>query len=285
MSDSKVRKIIYFLFIFVAISIYLYDNFKSSSAYHYYGNNIYVHFIDVGQADSILITCKDESMLIDAGNNDDGDMLVNYFKNMGINSFKYVVGTHAHEDHIGGMDDIIDNFDIGTFYMPDVITTTKTFEDVLDSLEKKNYYFDTPKTDSEFNVCDASFKVIYVGDNEDDLNSTSIVLKMKHGNNTFLFTGDMTSEVESKVINKDISADVLKVAHHGSNTSSSKAFLDKVRPKYAIISCGLNNKYNHPHDVILKRLKNIDASIYRTDEVGTIVMESDGNVLKVTSEK
>ena len=141
------------------------------------GEKLQIWFLDVGQADSILIQNGDANMLIDAGNNEDGKKLVSYFQSLGIETFQYVIGTHAHEDHIGGMDDIIDNFDIDTFYMPDAITTTATFESVLDSLEAKNIAFQTPSIDSIFKLGNATIDVLYVGTDDSDLNNTSIVLK------------------------------------------------------------------------------------------------------------
>lgn len=249
------------------------------------GSGLEVHFIDVGQADSILLHCKDENVLIDAGDSDSEKVLIPYFDKYGITSFKYVFGTHAHEDHIGSMDEVILKYNIGAFYMPDVITTTKTFENVLDALEKKGNYFDTPKIDEEFNICEGTLKVLYVGTNASDLNSTSIILKLMYGNNSFLFTGDATSDVEKEILNKDIKADVLKVAHHGSKYSTTLGFLKAVSPKYAVISVGKDNSYGHPGSNILKRLDSLGVKTYRTDEVGTIIMESDGNDILVKTEK
>ncbi|CDE09202.1 metallo-beta-lactamase superfamily protein [Bacillus sp. CAG:988] len=240
------------------------------------GEKLQIWFLDVGQADSILIQNGDANMLIDAGNNEDGKKLVSYFQSLGIESFQYVIGTHAHEDHIGGMDDIIDNFDIDTFYMPDAITTTATFESVLDSLEAKNIAFQTPSIDSIFKLGNATIDVLYVGTDDSDLNNTSIVLKLTYGNTSILFMGDAEKEVETIIEKKDISADVLKVGHHGSNTSSSKTFLEKVNPSYAIISVGTGNSYGHPSNTTIQNLENQNIQIYRTDENGTIIMTSDG---------
>ena len=240
------------------------------------GEKLQIWFLDVGQADSILIQNGDANMLIDAGNNEDGKKLVSYFQSLGIESFQYVIGTHAHEDHIGGMDDIIDNFNIDTFYMPDAITTTATFESVLDSLEAKNIAFQTPSIDSIFKLGNAAIDVLYVGTDDSDLNNTSIVLKLTYGNTSILFMGDAEKEVETIIEKKDISADVLKVGHHGSNTSSSKTFLEKVNPSYAIISVGTGNSYGHPSNTTIQNLENQNIQIYRTDENGTIIMTSDG---------
>lgn len=248
-------------------------------------NTLNVYFIDVGQADSILLENKGHYMLIDAGNNEDGPKLVNYFNEQDIKEFDYVVGTHAHEDHIGGMDDIIKNFKIDNFYMPDAITTTKTFEDVLDALEETNVIFQTPKVNQTFNLQDTTITTLSVTADEKNLNDTSIVLKVKHGTNTFLFMGDASTKIEKDLLNKDIKSDVLKVGHHGSRYSTSLEFLKKVSPEYAVISVGENNTYKHPHEEILKRLEEQNIQIYRTDKQGTILAKSNGSIITFSTIK
>lgn len=295
MRRRKTKKRLYELLVFTIILVLIflqefgYINFKNPSENINFkkedqtvpvletNGNLQVYFLDVGQADSILISNNNENMLIDAGNNEDGQKLVNYFKSLNINNFKYVIATHAHEDHIGGMDDIINNFSIEKFYMPDTITTTKTFEDVLDAMERNALAFQTPKIADYFYLGSARFEVLYIGNDEDNLNDTSIVLRMTYGKNSFLFMGDATSEIEEKIISKDLKSDVLKVAHHGSQYSSTKAFLKKVAPKYAIIEVGKNNIYNHPKKITLTKLQELNTKIYRTDEDGTIIATTDGN--------
>lgn len=240
-----------------------------------------VYFLDVGQADSILIRVDGCNMLIDAGNNEDGKRLVDYFKTLNIEKFDYVVATHPHEDHIGGMDDIINNFEISNYLMPDVLTTTKTFEDVLDALEAKGLSYETPSIDSKLNLKDAIIDIVYVGEDSSDLNDSSIILKLTYGNNSFLFTGDATSKVEKEILDKDIQSEVLKVAHHGSNYSSSLEFIKKVNPKYAVIEVGENNTYNHPSSTTIEKLNDINAKIFRTDKDGTIIFTSDGEDISI----
>lgn len=292
MKKKTVKRILILLFIAIAYVYSTYQNTdktvnnntikqrKTESTLKESSNNLDVYFLDVGQADSILLSNNGHYMLIDAGNNEDGPKLVNYFKSLGITKFDYVIATHAHEDHIGGMDDIIKNFDIGTFYMPDLITTTKTFEDVLDALSEKQIAFETPTIDQEFSFSDTKITTLYVNNEAKNLNDSSIVLRLKHGTNTFLFTGDASTKVEKQLLNKNIASDVLKVGHHGSRYSTSKEFLNKVNPQYAIISVGINNTYKHPHDETLKKLNEKKIIIYRTDQEGTIVAESNGNIIQ-----
>lgn len=245
-----------------------------------------VTFIDVGQADSILLENEGHYMLVDAGNNEDGPKLVNYLKNQNIHQFDYVIGTHPHEDHIGGLDNIIEGFDINTFYMPDVITTTKTFEDVLDALGEKNMTLSIPKTNATFKLGDATVKVLYVGtENESDLNDTSIVLKVTYQNVSFLLTGDASTKVEEKLNPADLESTVLKVGHHGSSTATNEKFLNTVNPKYAIISVGENNQYEHPHTTVLNTLAAHNITTYRTDQDGTIKVITDGTNIEINTSK
>lgn len=248
-------------------------------------NELLVYFIDVGQADAIYIKDSDENMLIDAGNNTDEKLLVNYLKGLGVTSFKYVVGTHAHEDHIGGMDNIINNFKINTFYMPDAISTSKTFEDVLDALESNKVAFNTPKIGDTFNLKKAMFEVLSLGTDTSDLNATSIVLKMTYNNTCTLFMSDASSAVEKNLLDKNINCDVLKVGHHGSKYSSSEAFIKAVKPTYGIIMVGKDNKYGHPTEKTLQTLQKYNVNIHRTDEEGTIIMKIKGDTISFESEK
>lgn len=236
--------------------------------------NLKVYFFDVGQADSILVMNENQTMLIDAGNNEDGSLLVKNLKTLGIKKVDFLIGTHAHEDHIGGMDDIINNFEIGTIYMPKIQTNTKTFEDVLDAVAKKELRIETPKVGDTFLIGQANCNIVAVDNEAKELNLSSIVINMKFNNLSYLFMGDAEKQVEEKILkNNNLKANVLKVGHHGSNTSSSEKFLKSVAPEIAIISVEKENTYGHPDTAVLKRLEKIGTKIYRTDEQGNIFIE------------
>ena len=301
MNDKKLNKLIKIiigLVILIVITIQgnLFDNVSNATASindstksdkidAKVKENFSVSFIDVGQADSVLIRNGNYNMLIDAGNNEDGEKLVNYFKSLGIEEFTYVFATHPHEDHIGGMDDIINNFKIDNYYMSNKLSTTKTFMDVLDALDGRNLKYTVPNKGDTLKLGDANIKVIYPGDDKSNINDSSIVLKITYGKNSFLLTGDATSNVERKIYNEDNKSDVLKVAHHGSSYSSTDVFLDKVKPYYAVISVGKNNIYNHPSNKTLEKLNKRNIKAYRTDLDGTIVFISDGDNLSVKALK
>lgn len=246
-----------------------------------------VHFLDVGEADSAFIELPNkEMMLIDAGEAKNSAKIISYIKDLGYEKLHYVIGTHPHADHIGGLSEIIKAFEIGSIYMPRVVATSKTYENLLKTISDKGLRINSGKAGVEV-INDDELMGEIIAPNKDKYNAYnnySIVLKLSYKEVSYLFTGDAEG-VSEKEIKSDVKADILKVGHHGSNTSSGKSFLDQVKPKYAIISVGSNNKYGHPKDEVLERLKKYTNNIYRTDINGNIVVLSDGKNIVVETEK
>ncbi|MBQ3307376.1 MAG: MBL fold metallo-hydrolase [Bacilli bacterium] len=279
-----VKTIAILLFLFGIV--YILDNIndykdifkKSSSNISSVDNNslLNIYFIDVGEGDCILIQENDSNILIDAGNNKDGPKIVDYIKELGIKNFKYVFSTHPHEDHIGGMDDIIKNFEIEHFVIPNMELNTTTYKEVIHLIEEKNIDKIIPKIDDEYEINKIQLKVLWVGEDLEEINRDSLVLKMNYYNTNYLFMADATKDTEQMILEKDLKCNVLKVAHHGSNWSTSAQFLEKAHPEYSIISVGKNNDYNFPKQVTLDKLNRINSTILRTDIDGTIKITSNG---------
>ena len=235
-----------------------------------------VYFLDVGQGDCIFVENDEETLLIDAGNNPDGKYISKYLKKeLGIKKIDYLIGTHAHEDHIGGTDIIIEDFEIGTFYMPTKTSKNKCYTDIISLVNDNGMTIVSPEIGTKFNVGKAECEVMTQNDNAEDYNETSIVIEMTFGSQKFLFTGDMETENEESRDWNDI--DVLKVAHHGSTYTTSAQFLNEVKPEIAVIMCGKDNDYYYPHEKLIERLENIGCDeIHITADEGTILITSDG---------
>ena len=245
-----------------------------------------VHYIDVGQGGSqLIIGPTGKTILIDAGNNDKEKAVADYLRKENVKKIDILIGTHPDADHTGGLDSVIRSFDIGKIYMPRVQSNTKTFESVLTEIAKKGLKVSTAKAGLKLEwEPDVKVEMIAPIDTYKDANDMSAVIHLTFGNNSFLFTGDAESESETDLVKAQIilKSDVLLVGHHGSNTSTSQAFLDKVNPKYAIIQSGKGNKYGHPTELVLKRLSEKGIKIYRNDEQGNIVFTSNGNEINVS---
>lgn len=247
-----------------------------------------IYFFNVGQADCILVRNNGKNMLIDAGDNEDGPLLVKYIKKLGINKIDYLIGTHVHEDHIGGMDNIIKEFDIGEIYIP--YTTNKSkrkfYEEVINEIQQKELVINYKEKGDKFELGEAQCEIKSIDNsdpaNSSNINSTSIVIQMEANNNKYLFMGDAEDDVEtnSNIMWEDI--DVLKVGHHGSDTSSTEQFINKVLPEMAVISVNSNtNSYGHPSETVIKRLEDKECEIYRTDKNDTILLINENGINKV----
>lgn len=244
------------------------------------GSTLEVHFLDVGQGDATLIVCGEGAMLIDAGNNSWGDDVRDYLEYQGISDLDYVIGTHPDADHIGGLDTVIEAFDCGMVMMPDYEKDTKTYEEVIEVMDEKGLELTVPEAWSVYELGEAAFTVVApIGEYGSNANDYSVGILLEHGDNRFLFTGDAEEESEQDMLasGMDLSADVFKTAHHGSSTANTEAFLEAVKPEYAVISCGEGNSYGHPHAETLNRLRAMGVQVFRTDEEGTIVASSDGS--------
>lgn len=242
-----------------------------------------VHFIDVGQGDSILVESGGHYLLVDAGENDQAATVTDYLSNQGVTRLDYVIGTHPHSDHIGGLDAVISEFEVGKVILPPVEHTTRTFEDVLDAVADKGLKLTKPVPGDSYTLGDASFTIIAPnGDYGDDLNNWSVGILLENGANRFVMCGDAEAKAEADIAGNgmDISADVLKVGHHGSRTSTSNEFLDRVNPSTAVIQCGAGNSYGHPHKETMTKLKERKIQVFRTDQDGTIIARSDGKNIR-----
>lgn len=251
-----------------------------------------VHFIDVGQGDSILIQSGKECMLVDAGTNESGPEVVRYLKSLGISRLSYLIGTHPHEDHIGGMDDVIRSFAIGTVIMPDVSHTTRTYEDVLDALIDKELNVTKPVPGTVYQLGEASFTILSPTEEveeqaaaDGDLNNLSVGIRLTFGANAFVMCGDAEALSEVAMVESGLTlkADVLKLGHHGSSTSTCDSFLQAVSPSIAVVSCGKDNSYGHPHRETMDKLAAEGIAVYRTDEQGTLTATSDGSIITWTT--
>lgn len=278
--------LIFFVIIIVAVSIQNNNIDTKTNSPEYANLNINqeelnIFYLDVGQGDSTFITINGCNMLIDSGNDQDGYYIVQFLKAQNIDKIDYFILTHCDEDHIGGAYKILDELQIGTLYMPSKENDTQTYEILLEAIERNNININTnlkASKETQYAIGNANWKVLSV-DAKNNLNDSSIVIELAYGNTKYLFMGDATTRVEEMVEWNEV--DVLKVAHHGSNSSTSKQFLEKVKPKYAIISVGRDNSHNLPDIDIVERLKNNNIKIYRTDESNTIWLTSDGTKIEI----
>ncbi len=241
-----------------------------------------VHFIDVGQGDSTLIISDGHAMLIDAGNNNKGIEVQQYLEYQGVQSLDYVIGTHPDTDHIGGLDIVLNQVPCETVILPDYSKDTKTYEEIIHTVKDKEYNITNPMVGDSYTLGEATFTIVSPSGSEyDDANDCSVGILLEHGEKRFLLTGDAEEASETEMLHSgiNINADVYKAAHHGSKTASTNSFLDTVNPAYAVISCGENNSYGHPHAEVLNAFRTRGIKVFRTDEQGSIIAISDGKTI------
>ena len=245
-----------------------------------------VHYMNVGEADSALIICDDEAMLVDTGNPDQGTAIRLYLKQHNVEKLKYMLLTHSDRDHIGGAASVVSNVDIENLFMCRYEKDNDVYMNLINEINYKNMTWTTPEVGSEYSLGDAIITIVAPNREYDNPNDSSIAFVIRHGENSFIFTGDAEEAAESDIVNNglDISADIYYVGHHGSYTSSTQDFLNKVSPKYAVISCAKDNEYGHPHIETMEKLKAMDVKLYRTDDQGDIICYSDGTNIEFNVE-
>ena len=248
--------------------------------------NFQMHFIDVGQALSVLVECDGQFMLYDGGNVDDGSLVVSYLQNQGVEELQYVFCSHAHEDHVGGLAAALAYFPANHVYSPVTEASTACFKNFVKYTQQQGLPVEVPAVGTVWQLGSATIQLLGPVKQYDETNDTSLVLRIDYGSTSFLLTGDMESDAERDLVDSgaNLKADVLQVGHHGSSTSTSYVFLNAVLPEMGVISCGVNNKYGHPHEETLSILRDAGVDVYRTDLLGTITIGSDGENYTVSSE-
>ena len=278
--SPKIRNIILVVVLVIAALSYLYDEFTREPVA--VDGEIVIHSIDVGQGDSTFIIAPDGNLLIDAGTNSSERDLIAYLDGLDVETIDYLILTHPHEDHIGGADAVLENYEVKNIIMTFFTSTSNAYDAVLDAL-KKNVYINVIecKAGAEYSIGDMKIKLLGPDPDElgDDCNNSSIITKVTYGESSLMFTGDAEYVVEARLVSRfadELDCDFFKLGHHGSSTSNSDVFMEAVTPYLAVISCGEDNSYGHPHREIISMLKNNNIEYYRTDRDGSVTFVCDG---------
>lgn len=287
---KKKRKIVIYLFVLAAFAgmaaIWILgakaEDFNQENTETVSGN-MEVHFLDAGQGDSILVQSEGVNLLIDAGTNEDEEMVVSYLKEQGVEKLDYVVATHPHIDHIGGMDAVIETFPVGICFLPEEMYDTESFQEVLTALNKEDVKVRHPEFMENYEIGNGRFVFITPDSTRqyEDINDSSLGIRLTNGTHSFLLCGDISRRIETEILDSGISiqSDVMKLNHHGSQDANSWKFLKSASPSFVVITCGTRNEFGHPHEKVMKRVEKLGAGVFRTDLQGTIVFESDGKSL------
>ncbi len=266
---------------------FMFESVISESSIPRENAGLIVHFVDVGQGDCVLLESGDSFALIDAGEYSESKNVVSYLNRANVDSLEYIISTHPHSDHCGGLSEVIRNFDSSVLISPDADSDSDTWEYVLDAADERGLVYETPQVNETYPLGEATITILSPASDSvySNLNDYSIVCKVEYKNTSFLLTGDAETVVEKELVRSgmDITADVLKCGHHGSSTSSCEEFLDAVNPSAAVVSCGKDNDYGHPHRETLDALSTRNIPLWRTDKSGTIVALSDGEKISINS--
>ena len=276
---AKKNPLLALLIVLVAVALLIWQSAEGrKNTVNVPMDGLYVHYIDVGQGDSELVCCNGEYMLIDAGEPDASDAVLEYLDRHGIDKLDYLVCTHGHSDHCGGLDAVVESLEVETVFTSPYADDSPSYEIFTDAVYDAGLELTVPVLGESYRLGEASFSFIGPLEDYDNLNDDSLVMRLEYGDTSFLFTGDMTSKAEKDLINDgaDLRCDVLKVGHHGSSGSSCYQFLYEAQPGIGVISCEKGNSYGHPHEETLSRLNDADVTVYRTDLEGSIVIFSDG---------
>ena len=276
---AKKNPLLALLIVLVAVALLIWQSAEGrKNTVNVPMDGLYVHYIDVGQGDSELVCCNGEYMLIDAGEPDASDAVLEYLDRHGIDKLDYLVCTHSHSDHCGGLDAVVESLEVETVFTSPYAGDSPSYEIFTDAVYGAGLELTVPELGESYRLGEASFSFLGPLENYDSTNDDSLVLRLEYGDTSFLFTGDMTARAEKDLINDGakLRCDVLKVGHHGSSGSSCYQFLYEAQPSIGVISCEKGNRYGHPHEEALSRLNDADVTVFRTDLEGSIVIFSDG---------